>query len=114
MEERMPARTSRRSLLLTAIAAGGALIVAVGCQQQAATPTSAQAAAAPTKPPDATAAPVAASAPQTQGANAGQMRPTDGPAKRGGTLNLAFGVTTAHYDIHQGGNASALTHLYNN
>ena len=42
------------------------------------------------------------------------MRPTDGTPKRGGTMNLAFGVTTAHYDIHQGGNASALTHLYNN
>lgn len=32
--------------------------------------------------------------------------------KRGGTLRLAFGVTTSNYDLQQGGSASVLCHLY--
>ena len=32
--------------------------------------------------------------------------------KRGGTLRLAYGVTTTSYDIHQGANVAVLTHLY--
>jgi ABC-type transport system substrate-binding protein len=100
--------------------------VLAACSQQAATPTAAPAAPAPTQapaptaapaptqPPAATATPIPSQAQQSQGADAGLLRPTDGTPKRGGTLNLAFGVTTAHYDIHQGGSASALTHLYNN
>ncbi|MCB0185517.1 MAG: hypothetical protein KDE31_14715, partial [Caldilineaceae bacterium] len=41
------------------------------------------------------------------------MRPSGNP-QRGGILRTAFGVTTAHFDIHQGGNAAVLAHLYNN
>jgi peptide/nickel transport system substrate-binding protein len=41
------------------------------------------------------------------------LRPGGSP-KRGGTLRTAFGVTTASYDVHQGGSASVLCHLYNN
>jgi peptide/nickel transport system substrate-binding protein len=114
MEEPMPARFSRRSFMATAAAVGGALLVATACQQQAATLTPTQQAEAPTKPAAAVATPVPANAQQSQGSNAGLMRPSDGTPKRGGTMNMAFGVTTAHYDIHQGGSASALTHLYNN
>ena len=41
------------------------------------------------------------------------MRPGGSP-KRGGTLRTAFGVTTASYDLHQGGAAAVLCHMYNN
>lgn len=43
----------------------------------------------------------------------GMMRPAGEP-KHGGTLRTAFGVTTAHFDIHQGGSTSVLAHMYNN
>lgn len=33
--------------------------------------------------------------------------------KRGGTLRLAFGVTTSNYDLQQGGSPSVLCHMYN-
>ena len=34
--------------------------------------------------------------------------------KRGGTLRIAFGVTTSNYDLQQGASNSVLTHLYSN
>lgn len=43
---------------------------------------------------------------------AGFMRP-EGTPKRGGTVKTAFGVTTSHFDIHQGGSAAVLGHIYN-
>lgn len=54
-------------------------------------------------------------APQEAGASAegGLLRP-GGTPKRGGALRTAFGVTTAHYDIHQGGSSSVMCHMYNN
>src|SRR5579872_6022921 len=98
---------SRRTLLgvLGAFAASTAVLAA--CQQAPAAP-------APAAPPAATATPIPANVAQAQGSQAGIMRPTDGTPKKGGTFNLAFGVTTAHYDIHQGGSSSVLTHMYNN
>ena len=42
----------------------------------------------------------------------GFMRP-DGSPQRGGTLKTAFGVTMAHFDVHQGGGAHVLGHMYN-
>ncbi len=42
----------------------------------------------------------------------GRLRPAGTP-ERGGTLRTAFGVTTAHFDVHQGGSASVLVHMYN-
>ncbi len=75
------------------------------------------AACAPAAQPPA-AAP-AESAPETAAAETagtaenGLMRPSGTP-KKGGILRTAFGVTTAHYDIHQGGANSVLCHLYNN
>jgi len=69
------------------------------------------AACAPTAAPSA-AAPTAQAGPPAS-AEGGMMRP-GGTPKRGGTLRAAFGVTTSNYDIHQGGSASVLTHMYNN
>lgn len=55
-----------------------------------------------------------AAAPEAAGtAEDGMMRPAGEP-RRGGTLRTAFGVTTAHFDIHQGGASAVLGHLYNN
>jgi peptide/nickel transport system substrate-binding protein len=91
---------SRRSFLQgLSIVAGTSLLAACA-------PTAAPAAATP----EAGAAAVEA-APAT--AEGGLMRPGGSP-KRGGTLRTAFGVTTASYDLHQGGAASVLCHLYNN
>ncbi|MEZ4713957.1 MAG: ABC transporter substrate-binding protein [Caldilineaceae bacterium] len=55
----------------------------------------------------------AAMEPEAPGtAEDGMMRPSGEP-KRGGVLRTAFGVTTAHFDIHQGGSTSVLAHMYN-
>lgn len=43
----------------------------------------------------------------------GLMRPSGEPV-HGGVMQMAFGVTTAHFDIHQGGSVTVLTHMYNN
>ncbi|MEZ4863215.1 MAG: ABC transporter substrate-binding protein [Caldilineaceae bacterium] len=59
----------------------------------------------------AAAAPAAAETPGT--AENGLMRPSGTP-KRGGTLRTAFGVTTAHYDIQQGGAVAVMCQVYNN
>ncbi len=42
-----------------------------------------------------------------------RMRAPEPNPKRGGTLRNAFGVTTAHFDVHQGANVSVLCHMYN-
>jgi peptide/nickel transport system substrate-binding protein len=102
-------------------------------------PTTAPAAAAPTMAPAApaaTSAPAAAAAttapaaiPTTVGALSGSMapgavataasgstsavlKPPEANAKKGGTLRIAIGVTTPHFDVHQGGAASVLCQLY--
>ena len=88
---------SRRTFLkLAGVSLAGSALLA------ACAPTSAPSAAAPT-----------AEAGPPPSAEDGLLRP-GGTPKRGGTLRTAFGVTTAHYDIHQGGSASVLTHMYNN
>ncbi|HET8999346.1 MAG TPA: ABC transporter substrate-binding protein [bacterium] len=56
-------------------------------------------------PPAAAASPVPVSGPR--------MRAPEPNPKRGGTLRNAFGVTTAHFDVHQGANAFVLCHMYN-
>jgi peptide/nickel transport system substrate-binding protein len=134
-------RVSRRGLFRTfgRLAATGALVpILVACQQQTVTPsptvkpqTQAQPTAAPA--PSAATAPTASAAPTAapatapaavptivpakaqvaQGAEAGLMRPTDGTPKRGGTLRNCFGVTTPHYDIHQGATTAVLCQMYN-
>lgn len=42
------------------------------------------------------------------------MKPPEPNAKRGGEAKLAFGITTSHFDIHQGGSSSAMAHMYSN
>lgn len=42
----------------------------------------------------------------------GLMRAPEPEPKRGGTLTTAWSATTAHYDLHQGGSAAVLIHMY--
>src|SRR2546426_6087970 len=42
-----------------------------------------------------------------------RMRAPEANPRRGGTLRIAFGVTTPHFDIHQGATTAVLCHLYN-
>ncbi len=42
-----------------------------------------------------------------------KMRAPEPNPKRGGTLRTAFGVTTAHFDIHQGAATAVLCQMYN-
>jgi peptide/nickel transport system substrate-binding protein len=95
-------RTFSRRTFLQVASAGAGLGLLAACAP-ASPPAEAPGAAAP-----------AVAAPETAGTvENGQMRPSGTP-KRGGTLRTAFGVTTAHYDMHQGGAAAVLCHLYNN
>jgi peptide/nickel transport system substrate-binding protein len=41
------------------------------------------------------------------------LRPPEPNPKRGGTLRTAWSVTTAHFDIHQGGNSGVMQMMYN-
>ncbi len=99
---------SRRTFLQIVGTSAGAAILAA-CAPPTVAPSAAPAAAPAAAP---TAAPVAEAAVPASAEN-GMLRP-GGTPKRGGTLRTAFGVTTAHYDIHQGGSGSVLTHMYNN
>lgn len=94
-----PRGLSRRTFIQL-LGAGASLGVLAAC-------------AAPAAP--AAEAPAEAAAPaagESQGtAENGLMRPSGTP-KRGGTLRTAFGVTTAHYDMHQGGAAAVLCQVY--
>ena len=42
-----------------------------------------------------------------------RMRAPEPNPKRGGTLRTAFGVTTPHFDIHQGATTAVLCQMYN-
>ncbi len=84
--------------------------------QQAAAPTAVGTrailptpAAAATQPPAATSA-----AASTAATDAGVFTSPDPNPKRGGTLRIAFGVTTPNYDMQQGATASVLCMAYNN
>jgi peptide/nickel transport system substrate-binding protein len=91
---------SRRTFLQgLSIAAGVSLLAACA-------PAAAPAPAAP----EAGTTPVESTPASAEG---GLLRPGGSP-KHGGTLRTAFGVTTASYDLHQGGSSSVLCHLYNN
>ncbi len=92
---------SRRTFLKL-LGAGASISVLAAC-------------AAPAAPAAEPAAPAAepAAPPADASAEGGLLRPGGNP-KRGGTVRMAVGVTTSNYDIHQGGAAHVLTHLYNN
>ncbi|MDQ2786804.1 MAG: ABC transporter substrate-binding protein [Chloroflexota bacterium] len=91
---------------------------AVASPPAAAAPTTA--APIPTPAPAPTSAPAAttASGTSTSGTSTstdlGILTSPDPNPKRGGTLTMAFGVTTSNYDMQQGAASSVLCHLYNN
>ncbi|MER3404099.1 MAG: hypothetical protein C4289_02060 [Chloroflexota bacterium] len=58
--------------------------------------------------------PTPAAVPTSQVAQAAVLRAPEPNPKRGGTLRIAVGVTTAHFDIHQGAATHVLCHMYNN
>src|SRR5437588_3429007 len=74
-------------------------------------PTVAVPVAAPTTAPVATAV---AATPGTAATDPGRLVSADPNPKRGGTLRMAFGITTSNYDQQQGANTNVLTHLYSN
>ena len=87
------------------------------------TPAVANLASPPTVPPATAAAADGTAAIATRAASAvasatvaasdpGILASPDPNPKRGGTLRLAFGVTTSNYDLQQGAAASVLCHLY--
>jgi ABC-type transport system substrate-binding protein len=59
---------------------------------------------APTSPPAQTNA----------SADPGRLASADPNPKKGGTLRIAFGITTSNYDLQQGASSTVLTHLYSN
>ncbi|MCX6050845.1 MAG: ABC transporter substrate-binding protein [Chloroflexi bacterium] len=72
------------------------------------------AACAPTPATAPTQSAAPAAQPEQAGTSEGGLLRAGGAPKKGGTLRLAFGVTTPHYDIHQGAAVSVLCNLYNN
>lgn len=115
-------KLGRRGFLLTAAAVTSA--TALQACAPAPTPTPTPAAPASSKPAEGAPTPTtaaagskpAAPAPTTASKPAGQPagfpKPTDGTPKRGGILKTAFGVTTAHFDLHQGGAGHVLCQMY--
>jgi ABC-type transport system substrate-binding protein len=67
--------------------------------------------AAPTSAP-AQAAPAAGAT--SAATDLGRLASVDPNPKKGGTLRIAFGVTTSNYDLQQGASSTVLTHLYSN
>lgn len=125
-----------RQLVGLGFASGTVALFLAACGGAVATPTTApQASAAPPvgippTPAVANQAPATAAATAAAGTPAAATRAASAVAatpaasdpgiltspdpnpKRGGTLRLAFGVTTSNYDLQQGGAASVLCHLY--
>jgi len=98
----LPKRTFSRRRFIQVLGASAGVGLLVAC-----TPAAQPAADAPADAPPEFVAETAGTVEE------GKMRPSGEP-KRGGTLRTAFGVTTAHYDMHQGGSPSVLCHFYNN
>lgn len=94
-----PRATVSRRRFLQILGVGAGVSALVACAPAAQPPAAAPAAAEP------------AAAESAGSAENGLMRPSGTP-KKGGTLRTAFGVTTAHYDMHQGGSASVLCEVY--
>jgi peptide/nickel transport system substrate-binding protein len=83
---------------------------AVATQPPAAAPTAAAAAAAAA--PTTAAAQAAAAPTGAAAADPGRLSSVDPNPKRGGTLRIAFGVTTSNYDLQQGAANTVLCHMY--
>jgi len=101
-QEIQPRPPVSRRTFLKLLGAGASISVLAACAAPAA--PAAQPAPAAAEP---------AAPPADASAEGGLLRPGGSP-KRGGTVRMAVGVTTSNYDIHQGGAAHVLTHLYNN
>ena len=108
---------SRRHLL-TAGLMGGAAALLAACSAPVPTPAppapKPAEAAKPAEAPKPAEAAKPAEAPKPAALAPGMLRPTDGPAKRGGVLKAAFGVTMSNFDMNQGAGGHVLWQLYNN
>ncbi len=127
---RLTRRQFARSLAGLGFASGTIALFLAACGGTAATPTTAAPAVAATIAPTsapiptpavAVAAPTTATTPIGSGTraaatpvanDAGRLVSPDPNPKRGGTLRMAFGVTTSNYDLQQGAAASVLCHIY--
>ena len=105
--------------VLSAILVFALAAVACSSSEDEAAPA-APAPAAPTAPPAAQAAPTQAPAapvaivePAMMECKVGCLVSPDPNPKRGGEVKTAWGATTKHYDIHQGGAPHILTSFYN-
>ena len=107
-------RTMRRISAILLAGALGLLLLSLACQSEEepapAEPAPAPAAPAPAAP--APAAPVAQAEPAMECTIGCLMSPDPNP-KRGGEIKTAWGATTKHFDIHQGGAGHIMTSFYN-
>ncbi len=105
---------ARRALLRALALLGGAaatapLIAACGQAPAAPAPAARSSASASVPPSDAP----SGAAPKTS-QEGFTLRPPEPNPKRGGEARFAVGVTTAHFDIHQGAATHVLCHMYSN
>lgn len=103
MPEQSPRLVSRRTFLQVVGASAGLGLLAA-CAP----------AAAPGAPAGEAAPPVAAAEAEAPGSAEGGLLRPGGTPKRGGTLRMAFGITTSNFDIHQGAATHVLCQVYNN
>ncbi len=100
------------STIAAFVAACGAPAPSTPAGPTAAPPT-ALPAVRPTVPVPVT-APTSPPAQTNASADPGRLASADPNPKKGGTLRIAFGVTTSNYDLQQGASSTVLTHLYSN
>ena len=110
-------RTMRRISAILLAGALGLLLLSLACQSEeepapAAPAPAAAAPAAPAPAAPAPAAPVAQAEPAMECTIGCLMSPDPNP-KRGGEIKTAWGATTKHFDIHQGGAGHIMTSFYN-
>ncbi len=110
-------RTTRRISAILLAGALGLLLLSLACQSEeepapAAPAPAAAAPAAPAPAAPAPAAPVAQAEPAMECEIGCLMSPDPNP-KRGGEIKTAWGATTKHFDIHQGGAGHIMTSFYN-
>lgn len=110
-------RTMRRISAILLAGTLGLLLLSLACQSEeepapAAPAPAAAAPAAPAPAAPAPAAPVAQAEPAMECTIGCLMSPDPNP-KRGGEIKTAWGATTKHFDIHQGGAGHIMTSFYN-
>lgn len=112
-------RTMRRISAILLAGVLGLLLLSLACQSEeepapsaAAPAPAAPAPAAPAPAAPAPAAPVAQAEPAMECTIGCLMSPDPNP-KRGGEIKTAWGATTKHFDIHQGGAGHIMTSFYN-